>query len=287
MFDAINSRTISGFPLSIGTSFAMESIFNPVNPPLDPDRKIPQQININDYTAVWVNVGTLFRNLYNAVERTFLPSLNAPDVADALVSEIETIADLVMAEGHEKVEPVFYYCSYSDLTTRFKLGTLRLPSTDKQLMYAELYKKTMDNLLRRSQRESIRHIEFYQSKFSGGNKSEALILTHFPVDLLNAKKFKSLDLLESHTGLLKKPTEWYTKYYDGRDLNMLPFNGILLTVFGDDHHFRPQNRKMKEALIELAIARRWTCLTSAAEVVNSIKTLKDHALSDALLKQEH
>lgn len=287
MFDVISSRTTSGFPLSIGTSLALESVFVPVKPTIDPDRKIPQQINIEEYNQVWVNIGTLFRNLYNAVDRNFLAKLDSGDVADALIVEMETIADLVASSSQGKTESVFYHCSYSDLTTRFKLGTLRLPNTEKQLLYADLYKKSLDNMLRRSQRESIRHIETYSSLFSGGRKSEALILTHFPVDLLNAKKFRSMDLLESHTGLLKKPTDWYTKYYDGRDLNMLPLNGILLTVFGDDHHFRPQSRSMKEALLTLAIERRWTCITSSAEVVNSIKTLKDHALRDALLKQEH
>jgi hypothetical protein len=287
MFDAISSRTTSGFPLSIGTSLAMESVFVPVKPTIDPYRKIPQQINIDDYNQVWINIGTLFRNLYNAVDRNFLGKFDGVDVADALSTEMETIADLVVSSSQGKTESVFYNCSYSDLTNRFKLGTLRLPNTEKQLLYADLYKKSIDNLLKRSQRESIRHIETYQSMFSGGSKSEALILTHFPIDLLNAKKFRSMDLLESHTGILKKPTDWYTKYYDGRDLNMLPLNGILLTVFGDDHHFRPQNRAMKEAVLAFAIERRWTCITSAQEIVNGIKTLKDHALRDALLKQEH
>jgi hypothetical protein len=30
-----------------------------------------------------------------------------------------------------------------------------------------------------------------------------------------------MELLESHTGVLKKKPEWHTKYYNGRDLNML------------------------------------------------------------------
>ena len=113
-----------------------------------------------------------------------------------------------------------------------------------------------------------------------------MIFTHFPIDLLNAPKFRRMDLLESHTGILKKQTDWYTKYYEGRDLNMLPLNGILLTVFGDDHHFRPQTRAMKEAVLTVAKERRWTVLTSPRDVVAGIRLMRDHALRDALLLQE-
>lgn len=285
MLDPISSRTVSAFPLSVGTSLAFESCFDPVQPPIDPNRVIPQEININDYTQLWVNVGTLFRNLYNSINKDGVRYLTFYDCADALASEMEIINDLVISHSTKPIETVFYICDYSDLSERFKFGNPRTPRTPLQTAYANLYLKTLELIKRRSRTSKIREVREYKSKFSGGN-AKALILTHFPIDLLNYGKFKELDLLESHTGILKKRPDWYTKYYDGRDLNMLPLNGILLTVFGDDHHYRPQPKAMKESLLTLAKERKWNCLTTPREVVNGIKTMKDHALREALLMQE-
>lgn len=285
MFDAISSRTVSAFPLSVGTSLAFESLFTSEQPSIDPDRKKPQEIKVTDYNKVWINVGTLFRNLYNAVDRQAQKFVTAADAADALVSEMDIIDDLIHNNSGGQTKAVFYTCSYDDLVHRFKRAKLRTATTALQLQYANLYKSTLRTLKGRSSSGRIREILDFNSKFSGG-ASEVLILTHFPVDLLNASKFRRMDLLESHTGILKKQTDWYTKYYDGRDLNMLPLNGILLTVFGDDHHFHPQPKAMKEALLTLAKERRWTVLTSARDVVAGIRTMRDHALREALLEQE-
>ena len=285
MFDAASSRTVSAFPLSVGTSLAFESVFASENPSVDPDRKIPQQIKITDYNKLWINVGTLFRNMYNAIDRNAIKYATAADAADAIQSEMDFIDDLVHAESNGQTSTVFYICTYDDLTSRFKMGSLRLPRTDIQLQYAKLYKSTLEVIKRRANAGRIREVLEYKSKFSGGS-SDVLIFTHFPIDLLNAPKFRRMDLLESHTGILKKQTDWYTKYYEGRDLNMLPLNGILLTVFGDDHHFRPQTRAMKEAVLTVAKERRWTVLTSPRDVVAGIRLMRDHALRDALLLQE-
>lgn len=283
--DALHARTLSGFPLSVGTSLAFESCFEPVQPTIDPDRKIPSFIDLKDYEELWVNVGTLFRNVYNATDKTAIARILYADVCDCLVSEMDVISDLVNTYTFGKVNVNFYYSDYSDLTTRFKLGNLRLPRTANQFLYSKLYNDTLTFMASKSKTHKIRDISLYKSKFNGENK-KAIILTHFPIDLLNSAKFKILDLLESHTGILKKEPSWHTKYYSGRDLNMLPLNGILLSVFGDDHHFHPQPKAMKEAILELAIEQKWNCLSSPREIVNGIKKLKDHALRDALLLQE-
>ncbi len=285
MFNVLDSRTVSGFPLSVGTSLAFESIFDPVQETIDPSRTIPQKINIMDYNEVWINVGTLFRNLYNSIDKAGSNFINHYDYADTLQQEIDTIEDLVKQNSNSFVNTVFYICNYNDLSSRFKLGTLRLPKTALQLKYSQLYKKTLDVILKRSSSSAFREVLEFESKFSKPNK-DVLILTHFPIDLLNNTKFKDLHLLESHTGVLKKKPEWYTKYFNGRDLNMLPLNGILLTVFGDDHHFSPQPIKMKNALLELAKKRKWHCLSTNKEIVDGIKTLNDIALREALLLQD-
>jgi hypothetical protein len=53
--DSLSTRTISAFPLSISTSLALESIFTPKLPPYDPNRIIPEHINLIDYQEIWIN----------------------------------------------------------------------------------------------------------------------------------------------------------------------------------------------------------------------------------------
>lgn len=283
--EAVNSRTTSALPLSVGTSLAFESVFTGLGPSIDPDRVIPQQIDLENYDQIWVNIGTLFRNLYNAIPRGDVSRVSPRDAADGIAMEMDTINDLARSNTNGRVGVVYYNCNFDDIPTRFKLGSIRVAKTALQLQYATLYEKTIQILLGRSRQGTLLNIVEYKSKFSGGNK-RALFFTHFATDILNHRKFRSFDLLESHTGLLKKEPQWHTKYYQGRDLNMLPMNGILLTVFGDDHQFHPQPKKMKEALLTLAKERKWTCLSQPAEIVNGIKSMKDHALRDALLLQE-
>lgn len=284
-FGIVNSRTISGLPLSVGTSLAMESVFDPVLEPIDASRKIPQRIDLDNYEEVWINIGTLFRNLYTSLERSQVGLVSGQEAASGIASEMEIITDLVSNKTNGRTECVFYHCSYEDLSRIFKLGTLRLPRTDKQFMYSNLYTKTMKILIDQGVKGASREIEQYKTKIHSKSRLDALFFTHFPVDLLNDRYFGSIDLLESHTGLLKKKNEWYTKYFDGRDLNMLPFSAILLPVFGDDHHFRPQSRAMKEAVFLLAKEKRWNCLTNDSKITTDIRTMKDHALRDALLVQ--
>src|SRR5690606_15099886 len=69
------------------------------------------------------------------------------------------------------------------------------------------------------------------------DQRKVLIITHFPVDLLNRYKFSRLVLLETHTGAMKPHTLWYTKLYNGKELNMIPFDRMTVQLFGDGNLF--------------------------------------------------
>ncbi len=60
-------RTVSGFPLSIGTGLALESILEPVQEVYDPQRVVPEKIKLNKYDAIWFNIDTLVRNIVGSV----------------------------------------------------------------------------------------------------------------------------------------------------------------------------------------------------------------------------
>jgi len=45
------SRTVSAFPISIGTSLAFESVFFPRQPSYDPERQIPNRVEVTQYQS--------------------------------------------------------------------------------------------------------------------------------------------------------------------------------------------------------------------------------------------
>ena len=63
----LEQRTQSGFPLSIGTALALESVFSPVQPVYDETRVVPEKIKESDYNLYLINAATLVRNVLGAV----------------------------------------------------------------------------------------------------------------------------------------------------------------------------------------------------------------------------
>jgi len=272
--EIIASRAVSAFAVSIGTSLSLESISNSGGTPYDPERQIPQHVNIRDYKEFWINIGTLFRNLHGAIPRTDIERVRARDCADALLQEMSIIESVIRSDSYSLTKTVFYICNYSRLGIQYPHANIRGVQTEKQLAYNALYKKTVQFIIDMFHSETS-EIKIFDSELQPTSKIDALILTHAPHDLLSEKKFKSLDLLESHTGVLKSKNLWYTKYYNGKDLPMLPFNRTLLQVFGDNDLFHPMNITLRREIIELSKQKKWTFATTHDKVKADIKTLKN------------
>ena len=100
-------------------------------------------------------------------------------------------------------------------------------------------------------------------------------MTHQAHDLLSYSKFKRLDLLESHTGKLKKKNLWYTKYNNGSELGMMPFDRVLIQIFGDSDLFHPMTLQLRNEIIALAKAKHWTFATTKDKINADIRTLKN------------
>src|SRR5690606_22392271 len=110
--------------------------------------------------------------------------------------------------------------------------------------------------------------------------SDGLILTHFPVDLLNRYRFKTLKLLESHTGAIKPFNVWNTKLKDGQGLDVIPFDRMTLQMFGDNAHFSPMHKKVRMTIYNLVVKNKWTYATTKDYVFYCIQQNRDPALED-------
>lgn len=283
MNSPIWSRTLSSFPLSVGTGLALESIFTPTQDRIDSEREIPEQIVIKNYDEFWINIYTLFRNITSSMSVEQVTSVTASDVLDALNSEMDVIIGLLQNEANGLVIPRFYLSEYSNLDKKYPLAIIRGDTTIGQKNYRKLYTETVKLLIKQGLAE--RGILVFKDNIEPKKAyPKAIILTHVVHDLLKYAKFSKLDLLESHTGVLKTNNKFYTKYLNGKELFPLPFNKLLLQVFGDKETFRPQSSEMKKTLIELAKENKWTPATTREKIITNIGSMKNHYLSEIFKK---
>lgn len=259
-------RATSGFPLSIGTSLALESLFNPRSTPYDPNREIPNVININNYNEIYFNISTLFRNLTGSVDKKVFLNISVIELAEVLEFELELINDIFRNEGNNVCKPIYYNIDYDSIAEKLliKKVVTRIDNTEYQKYYNDIFNKTL-KLIKRNNK-NILEIE---DLIKPSNRNSSLIVSHYAYDLLSEKNFKQLDLLESHTGKLKHLVEFNSKYYPitEKNLSHLPFNKKLLYIFGDKTFIKPSDIRLRLQILETSIKRKWTPATTKEKIL--------------------
>lgn len=258
----LTDRAKSGFPVSIGTGLALETLLEPEIEVYDDTRELPARVEIKDYNLMVINVSTLLRNLLGAVSREDLSSIKLPEYLDVLKEEIQYLNDLFVFQD---LEPYFYIHTYGYVKEHYPPDKLRKATTLKQLQLEMIVNYCLGEL----QKDSSIHTHTYNIKINKAFK--ALIITHVPWDLLSYTEFLKLDLLESHTGVLKTRKDWNSKYHKlpNRDMSSLPFSRELLSIFGDNIMFIPDSLKKRVDLYEKLISKKTNPLASD----NTIKML--------------
>lgn len=281
-FDILSGRTVSAFNLSVGTSLALESIFSADNPSIDPNRIIPQKINISDYQELWINLGTLFRNILGSLTKEDSNRVLYGELAQCLEYEVELINHLTTTQSNNRVKTIYYASNYQDLQTLYPLARVRTDNTQNQKIYRALHNKAIETYLKSIYKQDDHRT--FKNKIRNNYRAKVLMLTHMPYDLLSRDQFSVLHLLESHTGLMRTQATWYFKYYDGKNLPPMPFNEGLLQVFGDKESFSVLDIKMKRDLIDLIKENKWTPATTRSAMLGDIGRLKNPYYTTILQK---
>lgn len=267
MLSALANRAVSGLPLSIGTSLGLESLLRSRLPPYDPARVPPDPIDMKKYNVIWINLLTLYRNIIGAVPSESRGNLFADDLSECLLIEMSTIEEIVREDSSGTMKVVFYYNDYRDLIRQFnghKAVTFRAPSTPAQLHAHDMLMRTMKVVTGERNTVVMTHDEL--KPFEGYRR--ALVMSHYPYDLLSYENFDSLHLLESHTGVLKTRKDWSSKYHavGQEDLSILPFTRKLLLIFGDGYLIKPMDIRFRKLILEIARKRSWTPLTTEQKI---------------------
>ena len=272
-------RVISAYPVSVATSLALESLFPTTAPSIDPDRIKPPVVDMKPFKQFYINIDTLYRNIVGACKREDAIRLHPIEIAECIAQELELIESLLLNEGRGQCKLVPYMSDYEFNNRNYPHAIFKGISTDSQKQYAQMLLATKQTIKRNY---LVKDLLSFKCKLEGKH-IPTLLLSHCAFDLVSSKVFSSLQLIESHTGILKGPYQWYTKYTDGKNLPMIPFTEGFLQIFGDSEHFRVWPHKAREIIKNIATQNNWTQLTTAAKYRTNLQTIPDPALKILVL----
>ena len=267
----LKNRTVSSFPLSIGTGLTLESMFFPTIARYDDKREIPITLNPDDYAIHYFNIFTLARNIVNACSyKEKVKIYTSKYLIETLEEEIQNIEYLY---SNTTCEPVIFIPDYKDVYLKFNLNKGdKLPRAYEEYMY-------VFNMLKKLDLNIDLKVVAGDIKLPKNNK-KVLITTSYIVDLLNISRINNLYLLESHTGKLKKQSDWYSKYHKigKRDMSVFPFDKDILFILGDKTFIKPLKLTFRVMLHDYAVICKWTSFTNSIKVGSDLfrhETLKD------------
>ena len=254
-------REVGAFPLSIGTSYAIEGLLgiHPGNP--------NQPSGHKGITTLWINIRTLVRNYREAVKTDDRDRVKYDSASIMVLSEMQAIPE-ILKFAKRNIEVVFYHQAIEDIKQQFPNANYKTVKTDNQVAAATYETFTLRFLLAEciNAKIPVQHIRRQPTQ----SRQVAAILTHYPKDLFWKGCFERLFLLESHTGQLKTYVDWYSKLIGIKSDNQVPLNEFTIQVFGDKHLFEGQDKKIKTELKELARVKRWNATTGMSKVSSDI-----------------
>lgn len=263
-------RTIGLFPMSVGTSLAFEALMSrPVNKTEAP------------IETLMLNVGTIFRNAYQAYDTDDRDRIGVDRLHDDVIADMSAIYDILKDVGRTVLPDYkLYYGKYATLSSAFPLAKIWEPSSDIAKEYARLERNVIDKVTK-----TMRGLIQVVDHTLPSTVKNTYVITHHVVDLLVPSGYGQITLLESHTGALKQKDQWTTKLTNGNTLTRIPFNRMTLQIFGDKSvNFKANSFKYKAAVMRLSEEFEWTPHTTRDRIKLSIESLKDQQLKADLTK---
>ena len=263
-------RLTGQLSLSIATSLAFEGLFgimqdkeNPINPPLDM------------FNEVWVNIRTLFRNVHGCIDKEREKRLLPDDYSNIIIQEMNIITGLI-TDKHPMAKVHFYACSYQTLSRLYPFSVFKEVKTELQKAYAAM-ENEMLRLLFMHFGNSDEYVHIFDT-YIMVNEKKVLLLTHYPLDLLNVKGSNLIGLLESHTGVVKLKPQWNTKLNTSEYLR-LPFDRMTVQLFGDSGGLlKPYPSDIRKKVLEIAIKNKWNSQTTKDRIIHGVEAVRDPVL---------
>ena len=255
----IGARAVGALPLSIATSLAVESAVG-IHPEIHVARP-----PVLSYDEFWINLRTLFRNFMGALDKETYRAVEPMAISESLIEEMFHIQEIVK-QYSSRTKVVFYISNYKNMEIRYPYAVTRRDNTEAQKIYTLLLEKSVGIILKKLHQHPELPIAVFDLKLIPSAKKKTMIMTHIAFDLVSHKAFSHLSLIESHTGKIKEEAQWYTKYYQGKELSLFPFREDFIQVFGDSETFRPGDSTLRKELIALANKYKWNALITDEKI---------------------
>lgn len=276
--DVLTERTKGQFPVSIATSLAIEGSLGIIA-----DKPAPDIPPMNETDEVWINLRTLFRNMVGSVDAKNEHLIKAVEYASIIEEEVKILRNTISDKTQGRVNTFFYACDYKSIDKLLPFAVFKGITTDKQKHYAFNENHAIEEF---GKRVKGTELDFYHfdTKLRGHNK-KVLMVTHYPLDLIYNQEFAEVVLLESHTGVAKKKSMWYTKLTNGKELANVPFNLATLQLFGDNGGlFLSQPNDLRNEFVRIATKHKWHPLTTRERILLGLSIEKVPVLEGLVKK---
>lgn len=255
-------RTLSG-GMSIGTGIALETIFD-IKDKYDPERSV-DKIDIEDYDYHVFSMHTLVRNVLSSLPKPN-KGLEEKDLLNMVIDDINVLSGYY---ADISTEPLISIIDYEKLAKPFNKNKNQ-DLNKSQIEYIELNQWVKENDILKS--------KLVEATVIKGDRvprdKKLLVTTSF---LLDASLYGNFDLLESHTGSVKKKHELSKKYHSiGKlDLSILPYTKTIHQILGDKTYVIPLKISTRKLLYELAVDKKWNVRTTEVRVRENLRDNKD------------
>ena len=279
LISPLEARTKGLYPVSIGTSIALEALLG-----TSKDHPHPKDIPPywRSYNCLCINVRTLFRNIISSVSTSLLSLVNYTEIETKLMNEMVVIKNIIATHTDGQLLVGFYLNSYSKIKRMFKQGEPTIVRTVKQKHVQQLemnvLNKLANNPLINSENISLEKTD--ERILTGMGKN--IYLTHLPVDLLLAQTVNPT-LLESHTGRIKNIYTLYSKLKNANEY--VPFNKFTIQLFGDTGGtFMPYNTTLAKELRSIADNSGMSAATTEFRFLQLVKQYGSKDLTSLIEK---
>lgn len=255
-------RALGDYPLSVGTSRALEGLFNKEAPLRN------QRLSIK-VTKLWVNLETIVRNAIEAYPSDNILTLPLDDVIDSVFEDIEALQDVVINESDTRVGLVVYLEDDQERLWVYPHAQWRVATTERQKRIALLNSLAVRQIST-TMKEQKMPLNIIKRRPPVSHDMVAM-LTHHTHNLFWERCFGYLLLLESYTGVLKDTNQWSGKLKGIDDKDQIPFNAFTLQVLGDSALFSGESRVIQRELKALAKTANWSKVTTREKIVYDIK----------------
>jgi hypothetical protein len=255
-------RETGQFPLSIGTSLALEGLFG-VHP-----NQPRQPSGYGRIKELWVNVRTLIRNCYAAMTVEHSKKASIEQTVQVLFDEIQSLPDVLRQQASGRYNIRLYQNDLSDLKWQFPHAKHKTPKTEKQRHYNNFEMLVLKLLLDLLAEEKIPVLTV--TRKPSMQQNTVALLTHHPHELLWRFQFERLFLLESHTGKVKSVGQWSSKLNGVKEEDQIPVNEFTLQLFGDGSLLDSFPKKLRDEVKQLATVRKWSAITTQPKIQSDI-----------------